>query len=181
MLIVQLTDESLGIDVGIKDLAVCSNGMDFKNINKSKEVKKLKKSLKRKQRQCSRKYEKNKIGKEYVKTKNIAKLEKQIKLIHRRLSNIRLNYIHQVSTMIVKTKPSRVVMEDLNIKGMMKNKYLSKEVAEQCLYEFKLKIKYKCEFYGIDFVEADRYYPSSKLCSCCGSIKKDLKLKDRIY
>ena len=181
MPVVQLTGESLGIDVGIKDLAVCSNGMTFKNINKSKEVRRLKKSLKRKQRQCSRKYEKNKKGKEYVKTKNIAKLENQIKLIHRRLSNIRLNYIHQVTRMIVKTKPSRIVMEDLNIKGMMKNKHLSKAIAEQCLYDFKLKMKYKCEFCGIDFVEADRYYPSSKLCSCCGSIKKDLKLKDRIY
>lgn len=179
--VVQLTGESLGIDVGIKDLAVCSNGMTFKNINKSKEVTRLKKSLKRKQRQCSRKYEKNKKGKEYVKTNNIAKLENQIKLIHRRLSNIRLNYIHQVTRMIVKTKPSRIVMEDLNIKGMMKNKHLSKAIAEQCLYDFKLKMKYKCEFCGIDFVEADRYYPSSKLCSCCGSIKKDLKLKDRIY
>ena len=181
MPVVQLTGESLGIDVGIKDLAVCSNGMTFKNINKSKEVIRLKKSLKRKQRQCSRKYEKNKKGKEYVKTKNITKLENQIKLIHRRLSNIRLNYIHQVTRMIVKTKPSRIVMEDLNIKGMMKNKHLSKAIAEQCLYDFKLKMKYKCEFCGIDFVEADRYYPSSKLCSCCGSIKKDLKLKDRIY
>ena len=148
---------------------------------KSKEIKRLKKSLKRKQRQCSRKYEMNKKGKEYVKTKNIIKLEKQIRLIHRRLSNIRLNYIHQITTKIVKTKPSRVVMEDLNIKGMMKNKHLSKTVAEQCLYDFKMKMKYKCEFYGIEFVEADRYYPSSKLCSCCGSIKKDLKLKDRIY
>ena len=148
---------------------------------KSKEIKRLKKSLKRKQRQCSRKYEMNKKGKEYVKTKNIIKLEKQIRLIHRRLSNIRLNYIHQITTKIVKTKPSRVVMEDLNIKGMMKNKHLSKTVAEQCLYDFKMKMKYKCEFYGIEFVEADRYYPSSKLCSCCGTIKKDLKLKDRIY
>ena len=140
---IQLTDESLGIDVGVKDLAVCSNGMTFKNINKSKEIKRLKKSLKRKQRQCSRKYEMNKKGKEYVKTKNIIKLEKQIRLIHRRLSNIRLNYIHQITTKIVKTKPSRVVMEDLNIKGMMKNKHLSKTVAEQCLYDFKMKMKYK--------------------------------------
>ena len=181
MPVVQLTGESLGIDIGIKDLAVCSNGMTFKNINKSKEVRRLKKSLKRKQRQCSMKYEKNKKGKEYVKTKNIAKLEKQIKLIHRRLSNIRLNYIHQVTTMIVKTKPSRIVMEDLNIKGMMKNKHLSKAIAEQCLYDFKLKMKYKCQFYGIEFVEADRFYPSSKICSSCGSIKKDLKLSDRKY
>ena len=155
--------------------------MTFKNINKTKEVKRLKKVLKRKQRQCSMKYEINKKGKEYVKTKNIAKLEKQIKLIHRRLSNIRLNYIHQVTNMIVKTKPSRIVMEDLNIKGMMKNKHLSKAVAEQCLYDFKMKMKYKCEFYGIQFIEADRFYPSSKTCSHCGSIKKDLKLKDRVY
>ena len=178
---IQLTGESLGIDVGVKDLAICSNGMTFKNINKSKEVRRLNKSLKRKQRQCSRKYEINKKGKEYVKTKNIAKLEKQIKLIHRKLSNIRLNYIHQVTTKIVKTKPSRIVMEDLNIKGMMKNKHLSEAVAEQCLYNFKMIMKYKCEFYGIEFIEADRYYPSSKLCSSCGSIKRDLKLKDRTY
>ena len=177
----QLTGESLGIDVGVKDLAVCSNGMTFKNINKSKEVRRLKKTLKRKQRQCSRKYEMNKKGKEYVKTKNIAKLEKQIKLIHRKLSNIRLNYIHQVTTKIVKTKPSRIVMEDLNIKGMMKNKHLSEAAMEQCLYNFKMIMKYKCEFYGIEFIEADRYYPSSKLCSSCGSIKRDLKLKDRTY
>ena len=184
---VQLTDVSIGIDVGIKDLAVCSNGMTFKNINKSKEVRWLKKSLKRKQRKVSRKYEMNKIKKggenccQFKKTKNIIKLEKQIKLIHRRLSNIRLNYIHQVTTKIVKTKPSRVVMEDLNIKGMMKNKHLSEAVAEQCLYNFKIIMKYKCKFYGIEFVEADRYFPSSKTCSSCGSIKKDLKLKDRTY
>ena len=178
---IQLTSESLGIDVGVKNLAICSNGMIFKNINKSKEVRRLKKLLKRKQKQCSRKYEINKKGKEYAKTKNISKLEKEIKLIHRKLSNIRLNYIHQVTTKIVKTKPSRVVMEDLNIKGMMKNKHLSKAIAEQCLYDFKLKMKYKCDFYGIEFVEADRFYPSSKICSSCGSIKKDLKLSDRKY
>ena len=117
-----------------------------------------KSGIKRKQRQCSRKYEKNKKGKEYVKTKNIAKLENQIKLIHRRLSNIRLNYIHQVTRMIVKTKPSRIVMEDLNIKGMMKNKHLSKAIAEQCLYDFKLKMKYKCEFCGIDFGVSVKFF-----------------------
>ena len=184
---VELTDVSLGIDVGIKDLAVCSNRMTFKNINKTKEVRRLKKSLKRKQRKVSQKYEMNKIKKggeercQFKKTNNIIKLEKQIKLIYRRLSNIRLNYIHQVTTKIVKTKPSRVVMEDLNIKGMMKNKHLSEAVAEQCLYSFKMIMKYKCEFYGIEFVEADRYYPSSKTCSSCGSIKKDIKLKDRTY
>lgn len=179
--IVELTGESIGIDVGIKDLAICSNGMTFKNINKDKEVKKLRKSLKRKQRQCSRKYDMNKKGKEYVKTKNIAKLEKQIRLLHRKLANIRSNHIHQATHMIVKTKPSRVVMETLNIKGMMKNRHLSKAIAEQCLYDFKVKLKYKCELYGIEFVEADKWYPSSKTCSECGHVKTKLSLSERTY
>ena len=178
---VELTKESIGIDVGIKDLAICSNGMTFKNINKTKEVKSIKKVLNRKQRQCSNKYEKNKKGKEFVKTKNIAKLEKQIRLLYRRISNIRSNHIHQATNMIVKTKPSRIVVETLNIKGMMKNRHLSKAIAEQCLYDFKTKMKYKCELYGIEFVEADKWFLSSKTCSGCGTIKKDLKLKDRIY
>lgn len=178
---VELTNESIGIDVGVKDLAICSNGMIFKNINKTKEVKRLKKVLKRKQRQCSNKYEKNKKGKGFVKTKNIAKLEKQIRLLHRKLANIRSNHIHQATNKIVKAKPSRVVMEDLNIKGMMKNRHLAKAIQQQCLYDFKIKMKYKCELYGIEFVEADKWFPSSKTCSCCGSIKNDLKLKDRIY
>ena len=178
---VELTNESIGIDVGVKDLAICSNGMIFKNINKTKEVKRLKKVLKRKQRQCSNKYEKNKKGKEFVKTKNIAKLEKQIRLLHRKLANIRSNHIHQATNKIVKAKPSRVVMETLNIKGMMKNRHLAKAIQQQCLYDFKVKMKYKCEFYGIEFVEADKWFPSSKICSCCGNIKKDLKLKDRVY
>ncbi|KOC49993.1 MULTISPECIES: RNA-guided endonuclease InsQ/TnpB family protein [Clostridium] len=184
---VELTNESIGIDVGIKDLAICSNGMTFENINKSKEVKRLKKTLKRKQRKVSRKYEMNKIKKggenrcQYKKTNNIIKLEKDIKLLHRRLSNIRNNHIHQATNKIVKTKPSRVVMETLNIKGMLKNKHLSKAISEQCLYDFKVKMQYKCKFYGIEFVEADKWYPSSKTCSCCGAIKKDLKLSDRVY
>ncbi|SFD35879.1 RNA-guided endonuclease InsQ/TnpB family protein [Clostridium uliginosum] len=177
----ELTNESIGIDVGIKDLAICSNGMTFKNINKTKKVKKLKKILKRKQRQCSRKYEKNRNGKEYVKTENIAKLEKQVKLLHRRLANIRTNHLHQATNEIVKTKPSRVVMETLNIKGMIKNKYLSKEITEQCLYEFKRQIQYKCEFNGIEFVEADKWYPSSKTCSECGHVKTKLSLSERTY
>ena len=179
--VVELTNESIGIDVGIKDLAICSNGMTFKNINKTKKVKKLKKTLKRKQRRCSNKYEKNKKGKEFVKTSNIIKLEKQIRLIHRRLSNIRNNHLHQATNKIVKTKPSRVVMETLNIKGMMKNKHLSKAIAEQCLYDFKVKLKYKCEFNGIEFVEADKWYPSSKTCSECGHIKSRLSLSERTY
>ncbi|WP_153016383.1 RNA-guided endonuclease InsQ/TnpB family protein, partial [Clostridium tepidiprofundi] len=115
-LIVGLTNESIGIDVGIKDLAVCSNGMTFKNINKTRLVKKLEKRLRRLQRKISRKYELNKEGRKFVKTSNIIKLEKQIRLLHRRLSNIRSNHLHQATTKIVKTKPSRVVMETLNIK-----------------------------------------------------------------
>lgn len=184
---VKLTDESIGIDVGVKDLAICSNGMTFKNINKTKEVKRLKKVLKRKQRKVSRKYEINKIKKggenrcQLKKTNNIIKLEKEIRLLHRRLTNIRSNHIHQATNKIVKTKPSRVVMETLNIKGMMKNRHLSKAIAEQCLYEFKRQIQYKCKKYGIEFVEADKWFLSSKTCSCCGAIKKDLKLKDRVY
>lgn len=181
---IELTGESIGIDVGIKDLAICSNGMTFKNINKTASVRKLKKRLKRLQRQVSRKYENNRGGEnrcQYKKTNNIIKLEKSIRVIHRKLRHIRENHIHQATFKIVKTKPSRVVMETLNIKGMMKNKHLSKAIAEQCLYDFKMKLKYKCEFIGIEFVEADKWYPSSKTCSECGTIKRDLKLKDRTY
>lgn len=180
-LLVELTKESIGIDVGIKYLAICSNGMTFKNINKTRVVKQLEKRLRRLQRRVSRKYLKNKEGSKFVKTSNIIKFEKQIKLLHRKLANIRSNHSHQATNMIVKTKPSRVVMESLNIKGMMKNKHLSKAIAKQCLYEFKRQMQYKCEFNGIEFVQSDKWFPSSKLCSCCGNIKKDLKLSDRGY
>lgn len=175
-------DLSIGIDLGIKNLAIV-NYLDkpIKNINKSGKVKKLKKKLKRLQRQVSRKYEANKQEKKFIKTNNIAKLEKKIKLVHRKLSNIRLNHTHQATNKIIKLRPYRVVMEDLNITGMMKNKHLSEAIQEQCLYEFIRQIKYKCQFNGIEFIQADRFYPSSKTCSCCGSIKKDLKLKDRVY
>ncbi len=179
--IVKLTTESIGIDVGIIDLAICSNGMTFKNINKTKDVKKLEKRLRRLQRRVSRKYLKNKEGSKFVKTSNIIKIEKQIKLLHRKLANIRSNHNHQATNKIVKTKPSRVVMETLNIKGMMKNKHLSKAIAKQCLYEFKRQMKYKCEFNGIEFVEADKWYPSSKICSECGHIKPKLSLSERTY
>ena len=177
----KLTDVSLGIDLGLKDLAICSDGTVFKNINKSNVVRKIEKRLKRLQRQVSRKYEKNKKGKEYVKTKNIIKLEKCIQQIHRRLANIRNNYLHESTTSIVKTKPYRVVIEDLNVKGMMKNKHLSDAIRKQGFYEFKRQLEYKCKFIGIELVVADRFYPSSKTCSQCGEIKKDLKLKDRVY
>lgn len=175
-------DLSIGIDLGVKDLAVVS-ALDkpVKNINKSKKIRKLKKKLKRLQRQVSRKYEANRNGTTYVKTKNIIKLEKTIKLIHRRLVNIRNNHIHQTTSSITKLNPYRVVMEDLNVSGIMKNKHLAEKIAEQKFYEFLRQMKYKCEFNGIEFIQADRFYPSSKLCSCCGNKKENLKLKDRVY
>lgn len=177
----KLTDVSLGIDLGVKNLAICSDGIVYNNINKTYVVRKIEKRLKRLQKQVSRKYEQNKKGKEYVKTKNIIKLEKQIQQIHRRLANIRNNYLHKTTTSIVKTKPYRIVIEDLAVSNMMKNKYLSKAISKQCFYEFKRQLEYKCKFRGIELVVADRFYPSSKTCSQCGEIKKDLKLKDRIY
>ena len=177
----ELTGESLGIDVGIKDLAVCSNGKVYKNINKSKGIKKKEKKLRRLQRQVSRKYEMNKSGEKFAKTSNIVKLEKQIKLIHRKISNTRNNYLHQTTSEIVKTKPSRVVMETLNIRGMMSNRHLAKAIGKQGLYEFRRQLKYKCEFNGIEFVEADTWYPSSKTCSECGHVKTRLSLSERTY
>jgi len=176
-----LTDNVIGIDVGIKNLAVCSDGQVFKNINKTSKVKRLEKRLRRLQRKVSRKYEMNKEGNRFVKTCNIIKLEKKIRLMQRKLTNIRKNHIFQSVNAIVKTKPSVIAMEDLNITGMMKNKHLAKAVQDQKLYEFKRVIRYKCEWLGIKFVEVDRWFPSSKLCSNCGQIKKDLKLSDRIY
>ena len=186
-----LTDVSLGIDLGVKELAVCSNGKIYKNINKTKEIKRLKKKLKREQRKLSRKieaniksYTKNRkpiFDKSFSECQNFQKQKTAIKLIHRKLNNIRNNYLHQTTADIVKTKPYRVVMEDLNVFGMMKNKHLSKAIAEQRFCEFIRQIKYKCEFNGIEFIQVDRFYPSSKTCSCCGHIRHDLKLSDRIY
>lgn len=185
---VELTDVSLGIDVGIKDLAICSDGQVFKNINKTKAVRKLEKRLRRLQRQVSRKYEMNKKQTkggenrcQFVKTNNIVKLEREIKLLHRRLKNIRSNYAHQTTNQIVKTKPSRIVMETLNIRGMMKNKHLSKAIQKQGLYEFKRQLQYKCEKLDISFVETDKWYPSSKMCSHCGNVKVKLSLSERTY
>ena len=188
---VELTDKGLGIDLGIKDLAVVSNGKVYKNINKTKKVKRLEKKLKREQRKLSRKLECNtsnyaKYRKPIYKTplkdmKNIGKQKKVIQGLYKQLSNIRKNHLHQTTNDIVKTKPYRIVMEDLNVKGMMKNKYLAKAIANQCFYEFKRQMKYKCERLGIIFIEADRWYPSSKTCSHCGKIKKDLKLSDRTF
>jgi len=176
-----LNNLSIGIDVGVKDLAILNSGMVYKNINKSKKVKKLEKKLKRLQRKTSRKYEKNKQGNKFIKTKNINKLEVKTRKIHKTLTNIRNDYIQKTTTEIVRIKPSQIVMETLDIKSMMKNKYLAKYIQQQKLYEFKTLLKYKCNKYGIKFIEVDRWYPSSKTCSECGYIKSKLSLKEREF
>lgn len=179
---VELTGESIGIDMGLKDLAIVSNiEKPYENINKTKRVKKLDKRLRRLQRKVSRKYLKNKKGGSYCKTSNIIKTEKEIIKVHRKLDNIRTDYRHKLTTEIAKTKPSRIVMESLNVVGMMKNRHLSKSIAKQGFCEFKAMIKYKAEKYGIEFVEADKWYPSSKTCSCCGHIKPKLSLSERTF
>lgn len=190
----ELTGESIGIDLGIKNLAICSNGKVYKNINGSHEVRRLERILKREQRKLSRMTERNIscykiVGNKRIpvfikpleECRNFQKQKKLIKLLHRRVANMRNNYLHQTTTEIVKTKPSRIVMETLNIKGMMKNKHLAKAIQKQKFYEFKRQISYKCQKYGIALVEVPTCYPSSKTCSCCGCIKRELKLSDRIY
>ena len=174
-------NEGIGIDLGIKDLAVCSDGNTYKNINKTQKIKKLEKRKRRLQRSISRRYEQNKKGVNYCKTSNIIKREKELLRVSKRLTNIRQNYLHQITSEIIKRKPSFICMEDLNVSGMMKNKHLSKAVQQQGFYEFRRQIEYKSEWNNISVVIADRFFPSSKLCSCCGNIKKDLKLSDRIY
>ena len=175
------TSEGIGIDLGLKDLATCSDGNIYKNINKTNKVKKMEKRKRRLQRSISRKYNMNKEGERYRKTSNIIKREKELLKLSRRLTNIRHNYLHQTTSEIIKRKPSFICIEDLNVSGMMKNKHLSEAVQQQGLYEFRRQIEYKSSWNNITVIIADRYFPSSKLCSCCGEIKKDLRLSDRIY
>ena len=175
-------NEGIGIDLGIKDLAVCSDiDKPYKNINKTQKIRKLKKKKCRLQRKISKKYLMNKKGDSYCKTSNIIKAEKRLLKLNHRLTDIRHNYLHQITTEIVNRKPKFIVLEDLNVKGMMKNKHLSEAVAEQCFYEFYRQIEYKSSWNNIKFIIADRFYASSKICSCCGAIKTGLKLSDRIY
>jgi putative transposase len=174
-------NDGIGIDVGVKDLAVCSTGHVYKNINKTNRVRRLKKKLRRLQRKISRKYYKNKKGGSYQKTCNIVRSEKQLLRLTHRLTNIRTNYMQQVTTELVKREPSFIVLEDLNVSGMMKNRHLARAIQEQKLAEFYRIMQYKCEWHGIRLITADRFYASSKLCSVCGHKKKDLKLSDRIY
>ena len=175
------SNEGIGIDLGIKDLAVCSDENTYKNINKTQRVKKLEKKKRRLQRSVSRRYNKNKKGENYCKTSNIIKREKELLKISKRLTNIRHNYLHQTTSEIIKRKPSFICIEDLNVSVMMKNRHLSKAVQEQGLSEFRRQIEYKAKWNNIPVIIADRFFPSSKMCSCCGNIKKDLKLSDRIY
>lgn len=171
----------IGIDLGIKELAFCSDGFVYKNINKSSKVRKLERKKRRLQRKVSRKYQYNKGGVRYKKTCNIIKSEKQLLNVSRRLTNIRQNDLHQTTSEIVNRKPKFIVLEDLNVSGMMKNKHLSKAIQQQSFYEFRRQIEYKAKWNGVEFILADRWFPSSKLCYCCGEIKKDLKLSDRLY
>lgn len=183
----ELTNEIIGIDLGIKATAICSNGKLCKNINKtSSHIKKLERRKKRYQRQLSRKYEMNKVKTKdtnkffYIKTNNIKKLEKKVAKIDRTLSNIRKTYNHQISKEIVDMKPQMIVMEDLNIKGMMKNKHLSKAIQQQNLYQLNTFIKYKAESQGTKFVKAPRNYKSTQICSKCGAVHK-MNLSQRLY
>ena len=180
------TNEGLGIDLGVKEFAVCSDGSKFKNINKTSTVKKIEKKLKREQRKLSRKYESLKIRNKNIKEgratgQNIQKQIVKVQKLHQRLTNIRTDYINKTVFSIVNQKPSYVTIEYLNVKGMMKNKHLSKAIASQKFFEFKTKLTVKCKENHIELRIVDRFYPSSKTCSSCGKVKKDLKLSDRVY
>ena len=178
--IVNNSSEGIGIDLGLKDFAIVSNGKIYKNINKSAKLKKLEKKLVREQRSLSRKYENLKKG-ESTQKRNIQKQKLKIQKLHHRIDNIRTDYINKIIAEIVKTKPSHITIEDLNVSGMMKNRHLSKAVASQKFYEFKTKLQAKCRENGIELRVVDRWFPSSKTCHCCKSIKKDLKISDRLF
>ena len=180
------TNEGVGIDLGVKEFVVCSDGIKFKNINKTSTVKKIEKKLKREQRKLSRKYESLKIRNKNIKEgratrQNIQKQVVKVQKLHQRLANIRTDYINKTVFSIVKQKPSYITIEDLAVSNMMKNKHLSKAIASQKFFEFKTKLMSKCKQNNIELRIVDRFYPSSKTCSNCGKIKKDLKLSDRIY
>ena len=180
------TNEGIGIDLGIKDFAVCSDGTIFKNINKTSTVKKVEKKLKREQRKLSRKYESLKMRNKNIEEgratqRNIQKQVVKVQKLHQRLANIRTDYINKTISLIIRQKPSYITIEDLAVSNMMKNKHLSKAIANQKFFEFRKKLTTKCKQNKIELRVVDRFYPSSKTCSCCGKIKKDLKLKDRVY
>ena len=180
-----LRDFGIGVDLGLKDFAICSNGKIYKNINKGSQIRKLEKKLKREQRSLSRKYEsykkQNKILKGGATRQNIQKQKLKVQKFHQRLYSIRTDYVNKVISDLAKTKPMWITIEDLNVSGMMKNRHLSKSIAQQKFFEFRVKLLAKCNEYGIELRVADRFYPSSKTCHKCGCIKSDLKLSDRTY
>ena len=192
---VDLTDLVIGVDLGVKNLATLSTGEFIENINKSRRVKQLEKQLRREQRHLARQMQVNTKG--YLTTSsggrkriykrplelcsNIQETKRKIKLLHRKLHSIRMNHLHQTTSYLVKQLPKGIVIEDLNVKGMLKNKHLAKHIQNAMFYEFRRQLEYKCLQYGIYLVVADRFYPSSKTCSHCGRIKSDLKLKERVY
>ena len=180
------TNEGVGIDLGVKEFAVCSDGIKFKNINKTSTVKKVEKKLKREQRKLSRKYESLKIRNKNIRegratSQNIQKQIVKVQKLHQRLTNIRTDYINKIVSSIIKQKPSYITIEDLAVSNLMKNKHLSKAIASQKFFEFKTKLMFKCKENHIELRIVDRFYPSSKTCSSCGKVKKDLKLSDRVY
>ena len=175
------TNEGIGIDLGLKDFEICSNGEKYKNINKTEKIRKIEKKLKREQKKLSRKYENLKKKGGNATKSNIKKQIVKVQKLHHKLDNIRTDYVNKTISNIINQKPKFITIEDLNVKGMMKNKHLSKAVTNQKFYEFRSKLTNKCNALGIELRIVDRFYPSSKLCHLCGSMKKDLKLKDRIY
>ena len=177
----ELTDEIIGIDLGLKELATCSNGVVFHNVSKNPMYKKISKSIKQKQRQVSRKYEMNKQGNKFIKTSNIKKLERRIQKKRIKLQDIKKDYFHKSSTALVRTKPKAIVLEDLNVAGMRKNKHLSHSLQETSISTFKQMLISKAESHGIEVIFADRFYPSSQICSHCGNRRVDLKLSERMY
>ncbi|WP_440329163.1 RNA-guided endonuclease InsQ/TnpB family protein, partial [Mitsuokella multacida] len=176
-----IRSDGIGIDLGVKDLAVLSDATKVRNINKTRAIRRLKKKRRRLQRQVSRKYQMNQKGESYCKTSNLIKSEKQLLRINHRLANIRQNHVHQATAAIIKRKPSFVCLEDLNVRGMMKNRYLSEKIQEQNLYEFRRQMVYKAHWAKIPVIIADRWHPSSKTCVMCGYVKKDLNLSERMY
>ena len=175
--------KGIGIDLGVKDLAIVSDGKVFRNINKSSKVKGLEKRLRRGQRRLSRKYEfrKKKGGRTATSSANIDKQKLKVQKLHQRITRIREDYENKTVHEVVKQKPRFITVEDLNVKGMMKNRHLAKAIAAQRFNHLLAKLKRKAEMIGIEFREVDRFYPSSKTCHACGYIHKGLKLKDRVY
>ena len=174
--------KGLGIDLGIKDTVICSDGKIFKNINKTKKVKKLKKKLKREQRKMSRSIEYSKSKKIKLKElKNFNKKKLKVQKLFYRLNCIRDDYNNKIVDEITRAKLKYITIKDLKVSNMMKNKHLSKAIQEQNFYAIRTKLINKCKERNIELRLVDTFYPSSKTCSCCGEIKKDLKLNDRIY